>query len=178
MNTKLEKQFELTPVGSSTYLFLAVISLLPILLVVILWAINPNEFTDVPLWVWPVVLFLGPIIIIISVLGMRDPKVNINSEFISFKVSFLKKKWVINELIRDQIRVIDLDKETELKPKWKLMGAAMPGLRSGYFRLNNKQNAHVYLTNFDKVVYIPTHKGPLLLSLQRPKEFMDYLQSL
>ena len=92
-------------------------------------------------------------------------------------MSFINKKWPISELLCDQIRIVNLEKETELKPKWKLFGAAMPGLRSGYFRLKNKQNAHVYLTDFQKVVYIPTVKGPLLLSLQRPKEFMDYIQS-
>lgn len=178
MSNKSEKQYDLSAAGSITYIFLAVIMLLPVLLITILWALNPNEFSDTPPWVWPVVLLLGPVIIIISVQGLRNPKIIINSEFISIKVSFIKKKWAINELIRDQMRMVNLDKETELRPKWKLMGAAMPGLRSGYFRLKNKQNAHIYLTDFEKVVYIPTHKGPLLLSLQRPKEFMDYLQNL
>ncbi len=178
MNKKSNKQFVLSPVNSGTYIFLVAIMLLPAGLIAILWALNPNEFSSIPLWLWPVVLFIGPLLILISMHGVRNPNVIINSEFISIKVSFIKKKWAINEILRDQIRMVNLEQEMVLKPKWKLMGVAMPGLRSGYFRLNNKQNAHIYITDYQKVVYIPTQKGSLLLSLQRPKEFMDYLQSV
>lgn len=177
MSKKPEKQFELSAVSSKIYLFLAAIMLVPVLLIAVMWMLNPNEFSNTPPWLWPVVLLLGPIIIIISMKGLRNPQVILSSEFLMLKVSFINKKWPISELLCDQIRIVNLEKETELKPKWKLFGAAMPGLRSGYFRLKNKQNAHVYLTDFQKVVYIPTVKGPLLLSLQRPKEFMDYIQS-
>jgi hypothetical protein len=178
MNLKSDKQFELSSVSQSTYLFLIGIALLPGLLIAFLWALNPAEYAQMPIWLLLVLLFIGPLVILISMQGIMSPTVVLNSEFISIKVSFIKKKWAINTLLRDQVRLINLDKETAFKPKWKLFGAAMPGLRSGYFRLSNKQNAHIYLTDFQKVVYIPTQKGPLLLSLKRPKEFMDYLQSL
>lgn len=177
MNKKPEKQFKLTSVSSSTYLFLIGLTILPLFILAILWALNPGDFTNLPIWMWPVILLLGPLIII-AAQGIRNPNVVLSNESLSIKVSFLKKKWTISELLRDQIRVVNLDEDAELKPKWKLFGASVPGLRSGYFRLNNKQNAHVYLTDFQKVVYIPTQKGPLLLSLQRPKEFMDHLQSV
>jgi hypothetical protein len=52
----------------------------------------------------------------------------------------------------------------------------MPGLSSGLFKLYNGEKAHVYLTDRQKVVYIPTQNGPILLSLERPKDFLAALK--
>lgn len=55
---------------------------------------------------------------------------------------------------------------------------AVSGLSSGIFKLRNGDKAHVCITDKTKVVYIPTERGPVLLSLKRPKDFLAALQGL
>jgi hypothetical protein len=79
---------------------------------------------------------------------------------------------------RSAVKIVNLESASELKPRWKLYGAAMPGLKSGLFKLKSGEKAHLYITDTNKVVYIPTRNGPILLSLENPTQFIDYLQSL
>lgn len=79
---------------------------------------------------------------------------------------------------RDGAKLVNLENSKDLRPKWRLWGAAMPGLSSGLFKLYNGDKAHVYITDKSKIVYIPTQNGSILLSLVRPKEFLDTLQAM
>lgn len=75
------------------------------------------------------------------------------------------------------VRVMNLNIETEYQPKWRTNGAGLPGFASGWFKLANKEKALVFLTDRNRVVYIPTNKDySVLLSVREAEEFAGVLQ--
>ncbi len=172
------KEFELSPAGPGAKWFFAGIALLPVLILITVWIANPGEFANTPVWLWLLIVVIGPVILLLSMKGMRNPQAKLSHEGLKIRVSFVNKTWPLTTLKRDAAKEINLDSKPEFKPRWKLFGAAMPGLKSGLFRLNNGENAHIYITTLHKIVYIPTNKGPILLSLEKPTEFLGYLNKL
>lgn len=74
--------------------------------------------------------------------------------------------------------IVDLDSSSNYAPRRRTFGTAVPGYASGWFRLHNGEKALAYLTSRESVVYIPTSLGySLLLSADRPQEFLDTLRS-
>ncbi len=171
-----KKQFALAPVPARVYAFIAILCLLPCAIIGVLWFAKPAEFADIPLWVMALILAIGPLIILISLKGVRNPVLELDAHGITLRVSFINKHWPISALNSASARTLDLQSHDELRPKWKLWGAAMPGLSSGLFKLRNGEKAHVYLTDRQKVIHIPTQDGSILLSLERPKDFLAALK--
>jgi hypothetical protein len=171
-----KKQFALAPMPSRVYVFIDILCLLPCAIMAALWFANPGEFSEVPAWAMALISIIGPAIVLVSLKGVRSPVLLLDSNGISLQVSFINKRWALAELNSAGARTVDLQYHRELRPKWKLWGAAMPGLSSGLFKLYNGEKAHVYLTDRQKVVYIPTQNGPILLSLERPKDFLAALK--
>lgn len=172
------KSFTLSPIGASAKWFFAVLTLLPILIVAFIWWGHPDEFSEMPLWLMGLLLGIGPAILIAAAMGVRNPQAKLGKDGLSIKVSFIDKQWAISTIDRANAALVNLESRQELRPKWKLWGAAMPGLSSGLFKLYDGRKAHVYITDRRKVVYLPTQSGPVLLSLERPREFLDTLQAL
>ncbi len=76
-------------------------------------------------------------------------------------------------------RVVNLDVDTALAPKRRSMGTAVPGYRSGWFRLRNGREALVYLTDRTQAVHVPTTAGfDLLLNPQDPERFVERLREI
>jgi hypothetical protein len=172
------KSFTLSPIGASAKWFFAVLTLLPILIVAFIWWGHPDEFSEMPLWLMGLLLGIGPAILIAAAMGVRNPQAKLGKDGLSIKVSFIDKQWAISTIDRANAALVNLESRQELRPKWKLWGVAMPGLSSGLFKLYDGRKAHVYITDRRKVVYLPTQSGPVLLSLERPREFLDTLQAL
>jgi len=172
------KSFTLSPIGASAKWFFAVLTLLPILIVAFIWWGNPDEFSEMPLWLMGLLLGIGPAILIAAAMGVRNPQAKLGKDGLSIKVSFIDKQWAISTIDRANAALVNLESRQELRPKWKLWGVAMPGLSSGLFKLYDGCKAHVYITDRRKVVFLPTQCGPVLLSLERPREFLDTLQAL
>jgi hypothetical protein len=79
----------------------------------------------------------------------------------------------------DGVRLVDLSAAPELAPKWRTMGAAVPGYSSGWFKLRNGERALLYLTARTQAVYVPTTQGySLLLSPQDPERFVARLKEV
>jgi hypothetical protein len=174
----ISKSFELSPAGSSAVWFIALVVIMPIaIFLLVIWN-EATAFNDVPGWLLGLFFGLGPAIILGLAVSSRRTRVALSQNGLTIKASFINKCWPLAELDRSRAKVIDLQKQTDLKPKWKLWGAAMPGLSSGTFKLYNGDKAHVYITDKSKIVYIPTQNGTILLSLVRPKEFLDTLQAM
>jgi hypothetical protein len=77
-------------------------------------------------------------------------------------------------LIGSGVRVVDLRRETDLAPKGRRAGTALPGFAAGWFRLRNGDKGLVYLTDFSRVVVIPTSRGyTVLLSPTEPDRLAD-----
>jgi hypothetical protein len=61
----------------------------------------------------------------------------------------------------------------------RTVGTALPGYRSGWFRLANGEKALVYVTDPSRVVYVPTTDGySLLLSVAETDQFVDRLHAM
>jgi hypothetical protein len=75
------------------------------------------------------------------------------------------------------VRVINLNIETGYQPKWRTNGAGFPGYSAGWFKLQNKEKALMFVTDRSNVVYIPTNKSySVLLSVREAGEFADLIQ--
>ena len=82
-------------------------------------------------------------------------------------------------LITSQATKIDLRYDRQHQPKWRNNGVAMPGYLSGWFRLRNGEKALLFVTDRQRVVYVPTRdRYSLLLSVQDPDRFLSALQRL
>jgi hypothetical protein len=69
---------------------------------------------------------------------------------------------------RSSLRMADaaecsLLERRELAPRWRTNGIRVPGFQAGWFRLVNKEKALVLLTNPQRVTYLPTTAGFVLL---------------
>jgi hypothetical protein len=75
------------------------------------------------------------------------------------------------------VRVVNLNIETQYKPKWRTNGAGLPGYNAGWFKLENKEKALLFVTDRSSVVYIPTTENySVMLSIREADEFVDLLQ--
>jgi len=78
-----------------------------------------------------------------------------------------------------EAKEINLQWDTEHRPAMRTNGAALPGYRSGWFRLVNREKALVFVTDTSHVIYLPTREGySLLLSPADSQAFMASIQSM
>jgi hypothetical protein len=75
------------------------------------------------------------------------------------------------------VKVLNLNIDTDYKPKWRTNGAGLPGYSAGWFKLQNKEKALLFVTDRSSVVYIPTTENySVLLSVRDADEFTELLQ--
>lgn len=178
MNDKHRREYALSPIGQAAKWFFALITLLPIgIALMILWN-DAAAFSEMPGWALGLLIGLGPAILLSAAMGVRKPKVELGKDGLRIRVSFINKRWALAELDSAGACLVNLEARKELRPKWKLWGVAMPGLSSGLFKLYNGEKSHLYITERRNVLYIPTQSGPVLLSLERPGDFLATLQGL
>ena len=178
MNDKHGREYALSPIGQAVKWFFALIMLLPIVIALLILWNEAAAVNELPGWALGLLIGLGPAILLAVAMGVRKPKVELGKDGLRIRVSFINKRWALSELDSVAACLVNLDTRKELRPKWKLWGVAMPGLSSGLFKLYNGEKSHLYITDRQKVVYIPTQSGPVLLSLERPGDFLAALQSL
>lgn len=74
-------------------------------------------------------------------------------------------------------RILDLGQQRGLQPVWRLAGTALPGYRSGWFRLRDRRRAYVVLSDWRRTLVLPKRDGGLLLfDLQRPEAVLAALR--
>jgi len=79
-------------------------------------------------------------------------------------------------LIAQEAKRVDLSGDSEYRLRIRTNGAALPGYQAGWFRLGNREKALVFVTDRDRVVYVPTSQGyAILLSVAQPEEFLAAL---
>jgi len=73
--------------------------------------------------------------------------------------------------------VEDLTQPGPLRPRWKLLGSAMPGYYAGTFSLRNKCKALVFLSSMQSVVAVPLDENEyLILGVENPELFLEDLR--
>lgn len=126
------------------------------------------------------VIFIGLMsLLLVSARGSTGSRFDISSEGLRIHGDLYGQLVRTTSLKGGSARVVDLDVDTAFAPKRRTMGTAVPGYRSGWFRLRNGREALVYLTDRNSAVHVPTKVGfDLLLSPQNPERFVERLREI
>lgn len=112
--------------------------------------------------------------------GARSSQVVVTDEYIQFQVpAFYARTIALDAVDWSSVRVVDLDDEPALIPKYRTNGAALPGYRVGWFMLQGGQKAWLAVTESSAVVVVPQREGPVhLVSVSEPERFLRYASAL
>ena len=81
------------------------------------------------------------------------------------------------EIDAEAVKVIDLNIDSEYKPRIRTNGIGLPGYSEGWFKLKNNEKALLYVTDRSNVVYIPTRKDySVLLSVREAEGFAGLIK--
>jgi len=124
-----------------------------------------------------VILLAAIALLATSLRGAHASRFEIRADGLRLEGDLYGRLLPKSQLRVDLARRVDLTREEQLRPKWRRIGAALPGYQSGWFRLRNGEKALLYLTDRTRAVYIPTTAGySLLLSPADPDGFLAQLR--
>jgi hypothetical protein len=118
------------------------------------------------------VLLVGVAIYVMaaSLVGSRNASFELDAHALTLRGDMYGRSVPRAVIQTDAVRVIDLDREPKLTPVRRTFGTALPGYRSGWFRLADGEKALLYVTDRSRVVYVPTTEGySILLSPSDPE---------
>lgn len=134
-----------------------------------------------PLW------FLASICVLLSVVlavlvytaySSQHSRVELNSNQLRLVGDLWARTIPMDVIDVSETRILDLDRRSDFAPTRRTFGTGLPGYASGWFRLRSGEKALVYLTRWERVVYMPTSKGyALLLSVEDPERFVETLNN-
>ena len=114
-----------------------------------------------------------------SIRGARGSTFELSPGGLRLRGDLYGRQIPASQLRGGAARVVDIRRDRALQPVMRTMGTAIPGYRSGWFRLANGGKALLYVTDPKEVVYVPTRAGySLLLSVDRPSEFVERLRGI
>ena len=103
------------------------------------------------------------------------PSVVVDDSTLVLKAPFYGRSIPLSELRLEGARVVNVDSNSDLRPRLRTNGLGLPGLGVGWFKLANGEKALLALSSRDRVTYIPTDQGyALLLSVERPEAFLEH----
>lgn len=118
-------------------------------------------------------------VVVLSAVGSRSATFELSDAGLRIRGDLYGRRIPVSALHADESRIVDLDQERTLRPASRRVGTALPGYRSGWFRLENGEKALVYVTDVRRVVYVPTAAGySLLLTVDRPEDFVRRVRAL
>jgi len=142
-------------------------------------------FDIVPAGVRPFYLLLPVFALLIGVLcllgmtayGSQRERFVLSDAGLDFRGDIWGRRVPWPALHLEQARIVDLTREPDLRPRSRRAGTALPGYQAGWFRLRNGQRALVYVTAWNRVLYVPTSAGyALLLSPRDPEAMLGELR--
>jgi hypothetical protein len=134
-------------------------------------------------FIWVIGLVIG--VIIIGVVGLlasfgyqsRHATFTVNDEGLRISPGIYSRFIPKEQIDAAGVRVLNLNVDTDYKPKWRTNGAGLPGYSAGWYKLQNKVKALLFVTDRSSVVYIPTTENySVMLSVQYADEFAELLQ--
>lgn len=106
-------------------------------------------------------------------------RLQIDDAGIDIATTFYRQRIALPDLCVDAARVVRLDEHPDFKPVFKTNGYALPGFRSGWFRLRNRQKAFVATSDGERVLWLPTARGfGLLLQPRDPRRLLERIREL
>jgi hypothetical protein len=132
----------------------------------------------VPILILMIVLGTGGIIIGASVRGARSTTFELSQNALRLHGDVYGRTIPSSELRAGEAARVDISRGP-FRLVARTVGTALPGYRSGWFRLANGEKALVYVTDPSRVVYVPTTDGySLLLSVAETDQFLDQLHAM
>ncbi len=134
-----------------------------------------------PLVFWIVAPTLGVVIFLLCsfVYASRYVRFEVSPEGLAIRGDIYGRRLPAAVLKTSEARTLDLTATPNFRLVWRTNGAGLPGYGSGWFRLANGDKALVFVTDKQRVVYLPTRKGyVLLVSVEEPEKFLEALRQL
>ena len=128
----------------------------------------------------PVIILLAIAVVFILIVALlafiayssKNVRFEVSDEGLRISRSLYGRFIPRGEIAVETVRIIDLNIDSEYKPKRRTNGAGLPGYAEGWFKLKNNEKALLFVTDRSSVVYIPTRKDySVLLSVQEAEEF-------
>ena len=146
----MERIFGIIPASSTSYLVLLAIGIVIILLVGFL-------------------AFIG--------YSSRHVSFEVNDQGLRISGGVYGRFIPKGEISWEGVKVVDLNVDSEYKPKLRTNGIGLPGYSEGWFKLKNNEKALLFVTDRSSVVYIPTKKDySILLSVREAEEFAELVK--
>jgi heme/copper-type cytochrome/quinol oxidase subunit 2 len=117
------------------------------------------------------IIFLA-IIIVGIIHSMKNTALTLTENEIIIKSMFYGRKIPLEEVIIDEIKPINLEKDKEYNISIRTNGISVPKFKSGWMKLKNGKKALTFITDKNNVVLIPTEKYLLLFSMDKINEFI------
>lgn len=148
---KMEKIFGIVPASSGPYIFILIISLILICVIALF-------------------IFIG--------YSSRHVSFGVSDEGLRIRGGLYGRFIPRGDVVAEEVKVINLNIDSEYKPKRRTNGAGLPGYAEGWFKLKNDEKALMFVTERSSVVYIPTKKDySVLLSVREAEEFADLIKN-
>lgn len=132
-----------------------------------------------PLWFLAVICTLLAVVLgalTYTAYSARHSRVEVDREHLKLVGDFWGRAIPLHMLKLSEARIVSLDQAPQYYPKRRTWGTGLPGYASGWFRLRNGEKALIYLTNRQRVVYVPTSADySLLLSVTEPERLVEAL---
>lgn len=138
-------------------------------------------------WGFTLTLMLLPLVLILGVLSAIGYSMISSSRHATFELSnaglrlrgdFYGRTIPLVQLKPSEAAIVDIA-EGPYRPTVRTNGIAVPGYRSGWFRLRNGRKALLYVTSPGRAVLVPTTENyDVLLSVVDPNRFVASLRAL
>ena len=141
---------------------------------------SPSAVWVLPVIAVPLVLALAGALYLMgsAVMGSRNATFEVGPWGLTLRGDLYGRTIPRAAIRMEGVRIVDLDREPKLRPTRRTFGTAVPGYRSGWFRLADGEKAILYVTDRSKVVYVPTSEGyAVLLSPTDPTGFVASLHA-
>jgi len=126
-----------------------------------------------------IVIMIVGILLVVTVRGSQSATFELSAAGLRLHGDLYGREIPAAQLRGAGARVVNLDREPDLRPKSRRFGTGLPGYGAGWFRLANGEKALIYLTDRSRAVYVPTSGDyALLLSVERPDEFVEQLRRI
>ena len=116
------------------------------------------------------VLLLG--LLVFVGYSARNTRFEVGSQGLRIRGGIYGRFIPREEIAGEKVKVIDLKASPEYRPRIRWNGIGLPGYAEGWFKLRNGEKALLFVTDYSRVVYVPTERGySVLLSVREAEEF-------
>ena len=142
-------------------------------------------FGIIPASSGPILFLLAIGVVLVLIIGLlgfiayssKNVKFEVDGQGLRISQSLYGRFIPKEEINAEGVKVLNLNIDSQYKPKRRTNGAGLPGYSEGWFKLKNNEKALLFVTDRSSVVYIPTTKDySVLLSVRETEEFTGLIR--